>query len=80
MLALGPGEAAALVSEELRFDQGGRNGSAVHRDKGVPRAAGQGVYRLRNELLARTGLSGHEHGRFRRGYAEDQVVDVLHRR
>ena len=80
VLAVGAGEAAALVAEELALDQGRRDRAAVHGQEGLLAAAAEGVDGLRHHLLARARLAGEEDAGLGAGHAADQVVDLLHGR
>ena len=61
-----PGERALLVAEQLRRDELARNGRAIDADEGPRGARRSLVDRARDELLARAGLTGDQHGRIRR--------------
>src|SRR5712692_11158065 len=75
---VGAGEGAALVAEQLRFDQRVGNGRHVDGDEGLvaPRAApmdGPG-----DQLLAGAALAGDEHGCRGLGDLRDQLIDTHH--
>ena len=55
--ALGVGEGAPLVAEELALDQGLADGAAVHDDEGAVLAPALAVERPGGELLARARLA-----------------------
>ena len=57
-----PREGASLVAEQLRRDQRLRNRGAVDAHERAVGAARPGVDGARQQLLARSGLAGHEHG------------------
>ena len=59
------GKRAFHVAEELALDQSGRDGAAVDLDQRALPAAASGMDSARNQLLARAGLAGDEHGRVR---------------
>src|SRR5262249_52030115 len=63
----GPGEGAALVAEQLGLEQRLRERRAVEAQERTRTPRGARVDRLRDDLLARAGLS------------EDEDVDVAHR-
>ena len=62
----GPGERALLVTEQLRRDERRRNRRAIHGDESPGGAWRSLVDRPGDELLARAGLAGDQHGRIRR--------------
>jgi hypothetical protein len=80
VLALRAREAAALVAEQLAFDHGRRDRSAVHGDERLLAAAAQGVDRLGHDFLAGARLPGEEDAGLGAGHAADQVVHLLHGR
>ena len=74
-----PGERAAHVAEQLRFQQCLRDGGAVHLDeRHVPLGAAV-VNRPRHQLLAGPRLARDEHGALGLGHALGPVDDLLHR-
>ena len=62
VLAVGAGEAALLVTEQLALDQVGRDRAAVDREERKALAPAQVVDRPRGELLASAALAGQQHG------------------
>ena len=58
----GIGECALLMAEELRLDQLGRNGAAVHGDEGAVASSARSVDGAREHLLAGARLAFDEHG------------------
>jgi hypothetical protein len=74
------GEAAALVTEQLRFDQRRGNGAAVDRDEGLLAPAAQLVNRFGNELFARAAFAGDQDADCSGCDADDALEDVAHRR
>ena len=54
------GKGAFLVAEDLGLKKLGRDRGAIHRNK-APCAAGCGMHRARNQLLAGACLSKHKH-------------------
>jgi len=55
------------IAEQLRFDQGFRDGATVHCDKGP--TAPVRVNRLRKQLFARSAFSMQQYGQINRGGA-----------
>src|SRR5690606_17212708 len=76
----GAGERAALVSEELRFEQLARDRRRVHGDELAMRPGTVLVQRTRDELLAGARLAGDQHRRARLREPPDRAEHVLHRR
>src|SRR5207249_3649914 len=76
----GPGEATALVSEELALDQPDRKCSAVERQEGAMPPLADLVDRLRDDFLTGSALSREQHRSVGRRDLGDQVVDLLHPR
>src|SRR2546426_858616 len=62
----GAGEGAALVAEQLRFEETLRDGGAVHGDQGAALARARAMNRLRQQLLARAALALDQHREVRR--------------
>ena len=62
LVLFGVGKGPGLVAEELGFQQGIRQGAAVHGHKGPLLALGQGMDGPGEELLARARLAQQEHG------------------
>ena len=60
VVAVGAGEGAAAVAEQLAFEHLARHGRAVERDEGAVRAIGMRVDRAREDLLARAALARDE--------------------
>jgi hypothetical protein len=71
------GEATALVSEQLAFDEVGRYRAAVERNERGLAAAAELVHGLRHQLFAGSALTGDQHRGFRSGDLADQVVDAF---
>src|SRR5262245_2819612 len=61
-----PCKRPSLVSEEFTFEQADRNGCAVELDEGLGGAWAELMNGACDQLFARTGLSGDEHGRLGR--------------
>ena len=72
------GEAALLVTEELRFDEQFRDCAAIDRNERPRGAAAALVHRFGNELFARAALSDQEDGRVRGSDALDQFANATH--
>ena len=79
MLAIGAGEAALLVAEDLAFDQVGRDRAAVDCQERVLAATAEVMHGLRHHFLAGAALAGDEHRNRRDGNARDLFVDAAHR-
>ena len=62
----GAGEGAALVAEQLGFEEAFRDGGAVHGDQGAALARAPAMNRLRQQLLARAALALDQHREVRR--------------
>ncbi len=77
--AVGSGEGALLVPEQLALQQRLGNGRAVDRQEapGCPRAVL--IDGPRDQLLAGAALAADQHGDVLRGDAADCFVDLLHR-
>ena len=80
LVLLGVGEGAADVAEQLRLDEGVRDGAAVDRDEGFARARPEVVDRPRDELLSRAGLPFDQDGRVAPGDERQHVAHMPHRR
>ena len=78
VLSYGAGEGAALVPEELGFDQIRRDRAAVHCYDGSARARAVGVQELRSKLLAGTRFADQHHGGLRRCDAAQLRGDLSH--
>jgi hypothetical protein len=78
VLAVGAGEAAPLVAEELALDQVRRHGAAVDGKEGLLVAAAEAVDGLRHQLLARARLSEQQHRGVGGRHLRDHVVHALH--
>jgi hypothetical protein len=74
----GAGEGAALVAEELAFDQAGRDRGAVDLDEGLAAARGAEVEGAGDELLAGAALGGDEDGGGAGGDLVHGLADRLH--
>jgi hypothetical protein len=61
LITIGAGEAALHVSEQLGFEQGFRETSAVHGSKHVSGSGAPGMNRPRHDFLANPALTGDEH-------------------
>ena len=72
------GERAALVAEELRFEERLRQRAAVDRDELAVLADRRVMDGARDELLARPALARQEHGRGDSGDPLDRPEDLLH--
>ncbi len=77
---LGAGEGAALVAEQLRFQQVLRDRRGVQGDEGLLRAWAVLVQRARHELLAGARFARDQHGHVRLRQAADGAEHLLHRR
>ena len=77
--AIGAGEAALLVAEQLALDQRLRDRAAVHGHERRRLAPAELVQGLGDELLARAALALDQHARVRRCDALDDVEHGLHR-
>jgi hypothetical protein len=74
------GERAALVPEELAFDEILRDRRAVDRDVGLGRAMAVAVQAARHEFLAGAALAGDHHRGVAGGELADDLEDLLHGR
>src|SRR5436190_19358044 len=79
-VAHGPGEGAAHVAEELRFEQRRREGGAVDRLERRLLARALGMNGSGNELLARPGLPAEEHRAAGARDAPERAEQLLHLR
>ena len=75
-----PGEGPLDVPEELGLDEALGQRRAVHRDEVARLAAAVVVHRARDELLARTALTEHQHRHIRRRHTREHVEDAQHLR
>ncbi len=73
------GEGATLVAEELRFEQGIGQRTAVFGDEGLGGAAAFVMDGARHHFLAGTGLAGDQHGQIVRRDAGDQIAHCIER-
>ena len=78
-VALGVGEGAFDMAEELALEQPLRQAAGVHRHQGAPGAAGHGVQRLRDGALARAVLAGEQHVGVGRTHSRNQIEHRAHR-
>jgi len=76
--ANGAGEATALVTEQLRFDQRRRDRSAVDGHERLRPPPAQLMNRLCSELLASAALSGQQHAHARRRHTLDACEQISH--
>src|SRR5690606_28575104 len=73
------GERALLVTEQLAFEQLGRDRAAIHGDERTVTARRMVVNVARDDLLASPGLAAQLHGRLPRRDAQDHLPHGLHR-
>jgi hypothetical protein len=73
------GEAAALVAEQLRFDQRCGDCAAVDGDERLVAPAAQGMNRFCTQLLAGAALAGDQDADCSGSDANDALEDVVHR-
>ena len=78
--AIGAGERAAFVAEELGFEQRGRQRRAVHADHRTSRAGTPRMNRAGDQLLADAGFAFNEHRGVERRHLFDSVEDICQRR
>ena len=78
MAAIGAGEAAAFVAEQLAFEQRRRNGAAVDRHEGTVPPAAERVNGARHDVLAGAALAADQHAGARRRDAADQLEGPPH--
>ena len=76
----GAGEGAALVAEQLAFDQLARDRRHVERHERTLAALAVVVQRARHQLLAGARLAGDHHRQVGRHQARQRPVDLLHGR
>ena len=79
LAAGGAGERAAFVTEQLGFEDLGRNRRAVDRQEALLAAVGVLVDRVGNQLLAGTGLTDDQHVRPRRRDQLHLTEQLFHR-
>ena len=79
-LAVGPGERALLVAEQLALQQRLGDGGAVDRQERPGGPAAVLVDGAGDQLLAGAALAEDQHGDVLRGDPADRLVDLLHRR
>ena len=72
------GEGAALVAEELRFDERVGDGRHVDGDERLIAPGTPPVDRPRHQLLAGAALARDEHGRGRLGQLRDELINAHH--
>src|SRR5690606_14789546 len=73
------GERALLVTEQLAFQQLGRNGAAIDRDERPLPARARIVNRTRDQLLARARLAENQHARIVGGDLTNEPSNLLDR-
>ncbi len=78
-IALGTGEGALHMAEDLALHQIVGNSGAVEGDKGLLAARAALVDRLGTHLLAGPALAGDKDGRLARSRALDDAINRLHR-
>ena len=78
LVALGVGERATHVAEQLRLHQRLGHRGAVDRHEGPLAPGALVVNRLGEELLARSGLAEHQHRAVAVGDHRQQLEDLLH--
>ena len=73
----GAGESAAFVAEHFRFEQFVRDGRAVDRHEGAPRALADKLWIVAgDDFLAGAALARDQHRRIGGGHAIDQRPQV----
>src|SRR6185436_8478589 len=77
--AVGSGEGAALVAEQLRFEERLGHARAVRRDERAAAARTSLVDDPRRQLLAGPGLAQDQHRRLGRDDQVELPVELLHR-
>src|SRR5436309_4782309 len=75
-----PGEASALVPEELALDEIRRYGPAIHGEERLAAPPAELVDGRGDLFLPGAALAHEEHGGVGRGHLHDQIVDLLHDR
>ena len=80
LVAIGAGETALDVAEQLRLEQRLGQPGAVDGDEGPRRADAVGVYRARHQLLAGAALAGDQHLGFGAGGPSDLEAQLDDRR
>ena len=78
LVAIGAGEGAADVAEELALEQRVRERGAVDRDEGALARGEPAWIGAREHLLAGAGLAGEQHGGVRAARAIDEREHVAH--
>src|SRR5947209_2400462 len=78
MIAVGAGERAAPVAEQLALEHLARDGGAVEGDERLLRAGGEAMNRARENLLARAALAGDQHADGRGGDAPRERHQLAH--
>src|SRR5208283_4720668 len=67
-----------FMPEELAFDEGFNNGSAIDRGKALPRTLAVEMDCPRNKFFSRAALAGDEYRAFTRGNFFDRLENFLH--
>ncbi len=80
MPALGAGEGAGLMPEQLAFQQLGRDRRGVERDERFARARGLAMQGVGHQFLAGAGLASHQHRQRGLGQATDGAEQRAHGR
>ncbi len=75
---VGAGECPLLVPEQFRLQQFRSDRGGVERDEWPARPRAVLMQRVCDELLARAGLAGHEHGQARARQPADRAEHLLH--
>src|SRR5262249_53334119 len=78
VVAVGAGEGAAAVAEELAFDEVAGDGGAVEGDEGLVGAGGVGMNGAGDDFLAGAALAGDEDVDGRAGDALGEGPDSAH--
>src|SRR6476659_1584712 len=79
-LAIGSSERTFLMAKEFAFEKSLGEGRTVDHDERLGGTRAIAVNGARNDLFARTGLSGDQDGGVRGSDAGDSVADKVHRR